>query len=86
MNQTIPCLLCFLCAQDVPADATQTTGAVDPKPNVIVILGDDLGYGGPSCFDAREFEVDDNAKNRDLFPPFGGSRKPNPELNDLPRK
>lgn len=37
--------------------ASTTSGAAEQKPNVIIIMADDMGYGGVSCFDNQNFKT-----------------------------
>ena len=51
-NTSIVLSSCLLCT--VLCDVNATSAADDRKPNVIVILADDLGYGDLSCYGARD--------------------------------
>ena len=47
-------LLCILSLSAIPGFALEAVCADERKPNVIVILADDLGYGDLSCFGAKD--------------------------------
>jgi hypothetical protein len=55
ISSLLRCLLSApLCAAAVavaPADATSAPAA---KPNIVVIVADDLGYGEPGCYGGRD--------------------------------
>lgn len=54
MNRFIHSLLCVICLLVTLAFEVSAALANDRKPNVIVILADDLGYGDLSCYGAKD--------------------------------
>ena len=61
------------------ATSLSYAGSKDEKPNVIVILADDLGYGDLSCYGADDIatpNIDrmategDEVQQLSMFPPF----------------
>lgn len=54
MNRFIHAVHCFICLLATLASGASAAMANDRKPNVIVILADDLGYGDLSCYGADD--------------------------------
>ena len=50
MKHTIPLLTVLLLAPLAPVHAADSSAK---KPNILIILVDDLGYGGPQCFNPQ---------------------------------
>ena len=54
MNRFIHAVHCFICLLVTLASGSSAAMANDRKPNAIVILADDLGYGDLSCYGADD--------------------------------
>ncbi len=54
MNRFIHTVHCFICLLVTLAMGVSAAMANDRKPNVVVILADDLGYGDLSCYGAED--------------------------------